>query len=91
VLGDMGEVGEQGPEFHREVGRYAKEKGVGVVLTFGNASRETSVASGGSHFEQLEKLVEKAKEAKTILVKGSRFMQMERAVALLTGEKGGAH
>jgi UDP-N-acetylmuramoyl-tripeptide--D-alanyl-D-alanine ligase len=87
VLGDMGEVGEQGPEFHAEVGRYAKDKGIDAVLTFGNLSRECR----GFHFEKIESLIEKAKEAKTILVKGSRFMKMERVVALLTGEKAGGH
>jgi UDP-N-acetylmuramoyl-tripeptide--D-alanyl-D-alanine ligase len=87
VLGDMGEVGAQGPEFHREVGRYAREKDVGSVFTFGVASREC----GGRHFERLEELAEATKGAKTILVKGSRFMKMERVVALLTGAKEAAH
>ena len=45
VLGDMGEVGEQGPQFHAEVGRYAKEKGIGAVFTLGNLSKE----AGGRH------------------------------------------
>jgi UDP-N-acetylmuramoyl-tripeptide--D-alanyl-D-alanine ligase len=87
VLGDMGEVGEQGPQFHAEVGRYAKEKGIDAVFTFGNLSRE----AGGRHFEDLKEIRANLKEAKTILVKGSRFMKMERLVALLTGEKGEAH
>jgi UDP-N-acetylmuramoyl-tripeptide--D-alanyl-D-alanine ligase len=91
VLGDMGEVGEQGPEFHREVGRYAKEKGVDSLLAFGAAAKESAAAFGGKHFQDVNEIKENLKDARTILVKGSRFMQMERVVALLTGEKGKAH
>ena len=93
VLGDMGEVGAQGPEFHAEVGRYAKQKGVGTLLALGTATPEAVKAFGseGFHFHEAEKLVEQVKDVKTVLVKGSRFMKMERVVALLTGEKGAAH
>ena len=93
VLGDMGEVGAQGPAFHAEVGRYAKERGVGMLLALGAATPEAVKAFGKEafHFDEVEKLVEKTKTAKTVLVKGSRFMRMERVVALLTGEKGAAH
>ncbi len=91
VLGDMGEVGEQGPEFHAEVGRYAKEKGIDSVFSFGNSSREASKAFGGRHLEDLNEIKANLKGVKTVLVKGSRFMKMERVVALLTGEKAGGH
>jgi UDP-N-acetylmuramoyl-tripeptide--D-alanyl-D-alanine ligase len=93
VLGDMGEVGTQGPAFHAEVGRYAKERGVGTLLAFGAASRDSIAAFGGSgrHFEDWQEIPAALKDQKTILVKGSRFMKMERVVAALTGEKGTAH
>jgi UDP-N-acetylmuramoyl-tripeptide--D-alanyl-D-alanine ligase len=86
VLGDMGEVGEQGPQFHREVGEYARAKGVGTLLALGAATHEAVAAfgEGGQHFETVEALVA-ALQAKTVLVKGSRFMKMERVVAALTG------
>jgi len=86
VLGDMGEVGENGPEFHREVGEYAREKGVSQLLAMGEATRETVAAfgAGGRHFASVEELVPHV-DARTILVKGSRFMKMERVVAALTG------
>ena len=89
VLGDMGEVGAQGPEFHAEVGHYAKEKGVGMLLALGSATPDAVKAfgSGAEHFDDVEKLMKKKIEAKTILVKGSRSMRMERVVAALTGEK----
>jgi UDP-N-acetylmuramoyl-tripeptide--D-alanyl-D-alanine ligase len=93
VLGDMGEVGAQGPEFHAEVGRYAKEKGVAMLLALGSATPDAVKAfgPGAEHFDDIEMLTKKKIEAKTILVKGSRFMRMERVVAALTGDKGAAH
>jgi UDP-N-acetylmuramoyl-tripeptide--D-alanyl-D-alanine ligase len=93
VLGDMGEVGSQGPEFHAEVGRYAKEKGINALLAFGSASKDSVAAfgSGAKHFEDLNEIPSNLKTIKTILVKGSRFMRMERVVAALTGEKATVH
>jgi UDP-N-acetylmuramoyl-tripeptide--D-alanyl-D-alanine ligase len=92
VLGDMGEVGEKGPEFHREVGEYAREKGVSRLLALGEATRDTVAAfgEGGRHFASVEELVA-ALKGETILVKGSRFMKMERVVAALTGTQEGGH
>lgn len=89
VLGDMGEVGEHGTEFHREVGEYARAKGVSQLLALGEATRQTVEAfgAGAQHFASVEELVSKV-QAKTVLVKGSRFMKMERVVAALTE---GAH
>jgi UDP-N-acetylmuramoyl-tripeptide--D-alanyl-D-alanine ligase len=93
VLGDMGEVGAQGPAFHAEVGRYAREKGVGTLLALGAATADAVRAFGkeGFHFDRVEELVEQARAARTVLVKGSRFMKMERVVAALTGERERAH
>jgi UDP-N-acetylmuramoyl-tripeptide--D-alanyl-D-alanine ligase len=86
VLGDMGEVGAQGPRFHREVGDYARAKGVSRLLALGEATRDAVAAfgPGARHFAAVQDLVA-ALEAKTVLVKGSRFMRMERVVAALTG------
>jgi UDP-N-acetylmuramoyl-tripeptide--D-alanyl-D-alanine ligase len=93
VLGDMGEVGDQGPAFHAEVGRYAKQKGIGMLLGLGSASADAVKAygAGAEHFDDIEKLKQRNIEAKTILIKGSRFMKMERVVAAWTGEKAGGH
>ncbi|MBI1942558.1 MAG: UDP-N-acetylmuramoyl-tripeptide--D-alanyl-D-alanine ligase [Betaproteobacteria bacterium] len=92
VLGDMGEVGEQGPQFHAEVGRYAKEKGIHLLLAFGVAAKESAAAfgAGARHLQDLNE-IRNLEEARTILVKGSRFMKMERVVARLTGEKAEGH
>jgi len=92
VLGDMGEVGTRGQEFHREVGEYARANGITQLLGMGEATRATVQAFGanGRHFERVEEIVSEVK-GKTILVKGSRFMKMERVVAALTGTAEGGH
>ena len=86
VLGDMGEVGEHGQEFHREVGAYARSKGIASLLALGEATRHAVQAfgAGARHFDKLEELIPNV-SGKSILVKGSRFMKMERVVAALTG------
>jgi len=93
VLGDMGEVGEQGPEYHREVGAYARQRGIGALCALGPASRVAAQAfgEGGRHFDSPADLVKALPAAATVLVKGSRFMRMERVVAALTGESEGVH
>ena len=98
VLGDMGEVGDEGPQFHREVGRYARERGVAHLLATGEATRDSvrAFGAGAEHFDGLGPLVARARElaapGATVLVKGSRFMRMERVVAALSGaQAGGAH
>jgi UDP-N-acetylmuramoyl-tripeptide--D-alanyl-D-alanine ligase len=92
VLGDMGEVGERGAEFHREVGAYARTKGVSQLLALGEATRHAVEAfgEGARHFGSIEELVPNVKGS-TVLVKGSRFMKMERVVAALTGTAEGGH
>jgi UDP-N-acetylmuramoyl-tripeptide--D-alanyl-D-alanine ligase len=92
VLGDMGEVGEHGTEFHREVGAYARAQGVSQLLALGEATRHAVEAfgEGARHFDSIDELVSSLKST-TVLVKGSRFMKMERVVAALTGTTEGGH
>ena len=92
VLGDMGEVGAQGPQFHREVGAYARARGIDRLLALGEAAAHAvdAFGSGATHFATVEELVSQV-EGRTILVKGSRFMKMERVVAALTGSAERAH
>jgi UDP-N-acetylmuramoyl-tripeptide--D-alanyl-D-alanine ligase len=92
VLGDMGEVGSQGQEFHREVGAYASLKKISQLLAIGEATRFSVEAfgPGARHFDSVEELVPHVK-GHSILVKGSRFMRMERVVAALTGSSQGGH
>ncbi len=99
VLGDMGEVGDQGPAFHAEVGAYAKQKGIAQFWAAGAACAEAARAygAGSRHFEQVEALLSALPQrpaAAAVLVKGSRFMKMERVVqaleALAQPQAGGA-
>ncbi len=92
VLGDMGEVGEQGAEFHREVGAYAAARGISRLYAIGEATRHAvdAFGAGSRHFDSVDELVSGI-EGKSILVKGSRFMKMERVVAALTGAAQGGH
>jgi UDP-N-acetylmuramoyl-tripeptide--D-alanyl-D-alanine ligase len=102
VLGDMGEVGDQGPEFHAEVGAYAAERGIEVLLTLGELSGEAAKAFGaGRHFESMAALCEavlaQVTNFQSVVVKGSRFMKMEQVVdavvqqAAEINKKGEAH
>jgi UDP-N-acetylmuramoyl-tripeptide--D-alanyl-D-alanine ligase len=102
VLGDMGEVGDQGPQFHAEVGAYAAERGIEVLFTLGELSGEAAKAFGaGRHFESMAALREavlvQVTEFQSVVVKGSRFMKMEQVVdavvqqAAEINKKGEAH
>ena len=84
VLGDMGEVGENGPAMHAEVGAYARERGVQALYTLGEACLDACRAFGpgaqamGSPEEIVQALA--LLQPASVLVKGSRFMRMERVV-----------
>ena len=84
VLGDMREIGGQAGQFHDEVGGYAKSQGVDRLLALGEMSElaARNFGSGGQHFGSLEALLEallpQLDGETVVLVKGSRFMRMER-------------
>ena len=89
VLGDMGEVGSQGPAFHTEAGAYAAAKGIEHVLLSGTLSRHAHAAAPGSrHFDDIAALRQAAvallPKVASVLVKGSRFMRMEQVVDAVT-------
>ena len=91
VMGDMGEVGASGPEYHREIGAYARDRGIARLYALGELAEEavTAFGPGATHFETVDPLVaqltHEVRAGTTVLVKGSRFMRMERVVAGLTG------
>ena len=96
VLGDMGEVGTQGPAFHAEVGAYARERGVEHLWTVGAQSAAAAAAHGAAarHFDAMPALLGALGEmppARAIVVKGSRFMKMEQAVAALLARAEAPH
>lgn len=87
VLGDMGEVGDDGDAMHAEVGAYAKERGVDALLTLGRASARAAAAFGADAraFDSIDALNEEllTLTPANVLVKGSRSTRMERVVQAL--------
>jgi UDP-N-acetylmuramoyl-tripeptide--D-alanyl-D-alanine ligase len=89
VLGDMGEVGDQGPQFHAEAGAHARARGIERLYALGTLSRHTAQAFGtATHFDDMASLLAAVRQALpevgSVLVKGSRFMKMEQVVEALT-------
>jgi len=93
VMGDMGELGDASAAMHAEVGSFARACGIDALMALGEASRHAvqSFGQGGRHFEDVESLRAAAQRetaaGATVLVKGSRFMQMERVADAIA--KGG--
>jgi UDP-N-acetylmuramoyl-tripeptide--D-alanyl-D-alanine ligase len=89
VVGDMGEVGDQGPAFHREAGEHARAAGIDKLLTLGEQSRQVAAGFGdaGAYCPDIDTLNARVLAllpvAGSVLVKGSRFMKMERVVAAI--------
>lgn len=92
VMGDMGEVGDAGHQFHDELGGYAKSQGIDLLFCLGSLSAAAAhnFGNNGTHFGCIEDLIRAVRSeldaSTTVLVKGSRFMRMERVVEAL-GEK----
>ncbi|SHL79461.1 UDP-N-acetylmuramoyl-tripeptide--D-alanyl-D-alanine ligase [Nitrosospira sp. Nsp11] len=86
VLGDMGELGGSARDFHERIGTEAKMAGIDKLLALGELSVHAAkkFGSGGRHFTDIEELLAEVesllKPGVTLLIKGSRFMQMERVV-----------
>ena len=93
VLGDMGELGADAEEMHAEIGRAARKSGIDRLYALGELSRIAAreFGSNAQHCEQIEDLqnaLEKELHAgTTVLIKGSRFMRMERAVEFCMEKK----
>ncbi|MBF1163866.1 MAG: UDP-N-acetylmuramoyl-tripeptide--D-alanyl-D-alanine ligase [Dechloromonas agitata] len=94
VLGDMGEIGEASGQYHDEIGGYAKSQGVDLLFALGEATKAAvrNFGEGARHFCHVDKLIaaldKEAGPETTVLVKGSRFMKMERvADALAVAEE----
>ncbi len=88
ILGDMGEVGADGVALHSEVGAYAQAQGIEHVLTLGDLALHSATSHNKAKhcggFNDIEILLQTAKQilpqVKSVLVKGSRFMKMERLI-----------
>ena len=99
VLGDMGEVGSNGPQFHAEAGAYARAVGIETLFTLGELSKVASeafeITGTGGHWQTMEALqkgvVEVLPQYRSVLVKGSRFMKMEKIVEAVMAVGQGGH
>ncbi|PZP55609.1 MAG: UDP-N-acetylmuramoyl-tripeptide--D-alanyl-D-alanine ligase, partial [Azospira oryzae] len=86
VLGDMGELGASTVPLHEEIGRVARDARIDGLYALGEHSRHAvrAYGPGARHFERIEELLAEVENRLapdvTVLVKGSRFMRMERVV-----------
>lgn len=91
ILGDMGELGKTARDLHRTIGEEARLLKLDELMTVGELSRCASDAygQGARHFNDMEALLDSLENRLdadvTVLVKGSRFMHMERIVNRLEG------
>lgn len=90
VMGDMGEVGDQGPQFHAEAGALAREAGIPTMFVLGAQSVHAASAygDGARHFNEMVALQDAVRNVLptvgSVLVKGSRFMKMEQVVEAIS-------
>lgn len=86
VFGDMGEIGDSAAQYHDEIGGYAKSQGVDRMFVLGDHAEVAArnFGEGGRHFGDIDGLIAALRRELTpdtvVLVKGSRFMKMERVV-----------
>lgn len=89
VMGQIGELGDTAPQLHAEVGTHARERGIEQLFCLGELAREAATAygAGAQYFDDIDELHASLKAAVTpqasVLVKGSRFMRMERVIDFL--------
>jgi UDP-N-acetylmuramoyl-tripeptide--D-alanyl-D-alanine ligase len=90
ALGDMGEVGAEVATAHHEVCAYAKAAGIECLFTTGEQMQQAVTAFGANgrwfadHVSLAAAVTNNMTATSTVLVKGSRFMRMERVVDALT-------
>jgi UDP-N-acetylmuramoyl-tripeptide--D-alanyl-D-alanine ligase len=94
VMGDMGELGDNAEAMHATIGEFAKRAGVHALFALGDMSAAAvrSFGEGARHFCSVDELVGALagglEHGSTVLVKGSRFMRMERVVEALGAVNG---
>jgi UDP-N-acetylmuramoyl-tripeptide--D-alanyl-D-alanine ligase len=94
VMGDMGELGDNAEAMHASIGEFAKRAGVDALFALGemSAAATRSFGKGARHFSNVDELVDALVDGlnhgSTVLVKGSRFMRMERVVEALGAVNG---
>ncbi|HIF89419.1 MAG TPA: UDP-N-acetylmuramoyl-tripeptide--D-alanyl-D-alanine ligase [Candidatus Thioglobus sp.] len=83
VLGSMVELGDKSSELHQEIGDYLRASSVDKIYTIGDDAKHYQ----GKQFDDIESLYQhlcKHHSGATILIKGSRMMQLDKLVNLFT-------
>ncbi|MCW8900636.1 MAG: UDP-N-acetylmuramoyl-tripeptide--D-alanyl-D-alanine ligase [Gammaproteobacteria bacterium] len=94
ALGDMGELGSHAVELHIDAGIYAKQSGVDSLYSYGKLAEKAAKEFGANgfcyekHEDMINALRDELTQEVTLLVKGSRSMQMENVVNALTMAEG---
>jgi UDP-N-acetylmuramoyl-tripeptide--D-alanyl-D-alanine ligase len=103
VLGDMKELGDDAAQLHRDVGAYARERGIERLYAVGELSRHTCAGfgAGAMHFEAQQPMVDALRAdlvaGVTLLTKGSRSSAMDRVANAISSDPsvpiapGGSH
>lgn len=93
ILGDMGELGKEEEKLHSEIGEYAAEKKVDLLICAGRLSKHMAVAAEKNncrvkYYKDKEALLKELdsllKEQDTILIKASHFMEFSEIVKYLS-------
>jgi UDP-N-acetylmuramyl pentapeptide synthase len=88
LLGDMKELGRYRKKFHKQIGEYAKIKGLDLFLGFGELTKYSieSFGSSGKFFKSKAVLTAFLKKEISkndyVLLKGSRGMHMEQFIKI---------
>ncbi|WP_025821035.1 UDP-N-acetylmuramoyl-tripeptide--D-alanyl-D-alanine ligase [Shewanella marina] len=95
VLGDLGELGDNAPLLHQQLGELAQQQAIDALFCVGQLSRQTALGYGSGHFDDIAQLnqmliahLNQLSGPVTVLVKGSRSAAMERVVDALTAAYG---
>ena len=89
VLGEMAELGAEGPQLHAEMGAFARECGVSRLLAVGDGSKPAveTFGPGATWYAGTDDLINdlraQLRAGLTIYVKGSRVNRLERVTAAL--------
>ena len=86
IMGDMLELGKQSTSYHKQIGKYAADKGIDIILAIGDHTKHSANEFGenGFFFECEKELKDfinnNVKSNDIVLLKGSRGMKMERFI-----------
>lgn len=92
VLGDFGELGSESKSLHQKMGTDAKQSGISKLFSIGENSQfaANTFGDGAIHFKDItllqQQLQRELSRGITCLIKGSRFMQLDKLADGLAAE-----